>query len=163
MYDSILVATDGSEAAATAVEHAIALAERFDAPLYGIAVVDERTEYDTGIVDPAEVQRHHRERASGWLEELEETADSAGVAVETAVRSGVPHQEILDYAAGLNAGAIVLGSRGRSSFKGALLGSTVDRVVRITDRPVLVVGDGDERGAERSDGESSRDTGGSCV
>ncbi|QLK25488.1 universal stress protein [Natrinema zhouii] len=146
MYDSILVATDGSEAAATAVEHAIALAERFDAPLYGIAVVDERTEYDTGIVDPAEAKRHHRERASGWLEELESTADSAGVPVETAVRSGVPHEEVLDYAAELNAGAIVLGSRGRSSFKGALLGSTVDRVVRITDRPVLVVGDGDDGG-----------------
>lgn len=140
MYDSILVATDGSEAATTAIDHAIALAQRFDAPLYGIAVVDERTGYDNGIVDPEEARRHLEERAAGWLEDLETTAMDCGVAVETAVRSGVPHEEILDYAAEHDAGAIVLGSRGRSSFKGALLGSTVDRVVRTADRPVLVVG-----------------------
>ncbi|WP_226006113.1 universal stress protein [Natrinema salinisoli] len=140
MYDSILVATDGSEAAATAIDHAIALAQRFDAPLYGIAVVDERTEYDTGIVDPEEARRHLEERAAGWLADLETTATDGDVSVETTVRSGVPHEEILDYAAERDADAVVLGSRGRSSFKGALLGSTVDRVVRTADRPVLVVG-----------------------
>ncbi|QCW03926.1 universal stress protein [Natrinema pallidum] len=140
MYDSVLVATDGSEAAATAVEHAIALADRFDAPLYGIAVIDERTAYDTGIVDPDEVRQHLEERAAARLAALESAATAADVAVETAVRSGVPHEEILEYAAEREASAIVLGSRGRSSFKGALLGSTVDRVVRIADRPVLVVG-----------------------
>lgn len=163
MYDSILVATDGSEAAATAVDHAIALAERFDAPLYGIAVVDERTEYDTGIVDPEEATRQLRERAAGWLEELESTATEAGVSVETTVRSGVPHEEILDEAADRDVGAIVLGSRGRSSFRGALLGSTVDGVVRIADRPVLVVGGGGERVGDRSNGESPRDADGSGV
>ncbi|PCR90907.1 universal stress protein [Natrinema ejinorense] len=140
MYDSILVATDGSEAAGTAVDHAIELAKRFDAPLYGIAVVDERTAYDTGIVDPEEAHRHLEERAAEWLEALEATATAADVPVETAVRSGVPHEEILDYAGERDVDALVLGSRGRSSFKGALLGSTVDRVVRTTDRPVLVVG-----------------------
>lgn len=155
MYDSILVATDGSEAAETAVEHATALAGRFDAPLYGIAVVDERTEYDTGIVDPEEARRHLRERADGWLEELEATASDADVAVETTVRSGVPHEEILEYATERDAGAIVLGSHGRSSFKGALLGSTVDRVVRTANRPVLVVGGTAEAGADGSAGESA--------
>lgn len=153
MYDSILVATDGSEAAATAVEHAVALAERFDAPLYGVAVVDERTEYDTGIIDPEEARQHLRERAEGWLADLEATASEAGVTVETTVRGGVPHEEILEYAAERNAGAIVLGSRGRSSFKGALLGSTVDRVVRTTDRTVLVVGDSADGTSPRSGGE----------
>ncbi|MGQ3412369.1 universal stress protein [Natrinema versiforme] len=140
MYDSVLVATDGSEAAATAVDHAVALAQRFDAPLYGIAVVDERTDYDSGIVDPEEARRHLEERADDWLADLETTATEGDVAVETVVRSGVPHEEILEYAAEVDAGAVVLGSRGRSSFKGALLGSTVDRVVRTADRPVLVVG-----------------------
>jgi|AntDeeMetagen192_2_1112575.scaffolds.fasta_scaffold00022_42 nucleotide-binding universal stress UspA family protein len=163
MYESILVATDGSEAAATAVDHAIALAERFDAPLYGIAVVDERTEYDTGIVDPEEARQHLQERAAGWLEELESTATEAGVTVETTVQSGVPHEEILDEAADRDADAIVLGSRGRSSFRGALLGSTVDRVVRIAARPVLVVGGGGERVDDRSNGESPRNADGSDV
>ncbi len=143
MYDSILIATDGSEAAATAVDHAVVLADRFDAPLYGIAVVDDRTEYDTGIVDPEEARQHLRERASEWLAALEETAGEANVAVETTVRTGVPHEEILGYAAENEIDVIVVGARGRSSFKGALLGSTVDRVVRVADRTVLVVGTDD--------------------
>ncbi len=144
MYDSILVATDGSEAAATAVDHAVALADRFDAGLYGVAVVDERTDYDTGIVDPEEARAHLEERAADWLEDLEARAREDGLEVETAVRSGVPHEEILAYAAEIGADPIVIGSRGRSSFKGALLGSTVDRVVRTTDRSVLVVGGGED-------------------
>ncbi|QCC57735.1 universal stress protein [Natrinema thermotolerans] len=144
MYDSILVATDGSEAAATAVDHAVALADRFDAALFGVAVVDERTDYDTGIVDPGEARQHLEERAAGWLTDLETRAREDGIEAETAVRSGVPHEEILAYADEVGADPIVVGSRGRSSFKGALLGSTVDRVVRTTARSVLVVGGGED-------------------
>jgi len=141
MYDSILVATDGSELASTAVDHAVALATRFDASLYGIAVADDRTDYDTGIVDPEEAMQRLRARAAGWLETVDEKAADAGVAVETTVQTGVPHEEILASAAEYDIDVIVVGARGRSSLKGALLGSTVDRVVRVADRTVLVVGD----------------------
>jgi len=144
MYDSILVATDGSETATTAVDHAVELAARFDASLYGIAVADDRTDYDTGIVDPEEAMQHLRERAVGWLETVESNAANAGVAVETTVRTGVPHEEILAYADENDIDVIVVGARGRSSLKGALLGSTIDRVVRVADRTVLVVGDDDD-------------------
>lgn len=142
MYESILVATDGSEAASVAVEHAIELADRLGATLYGVAVVETRTEYDNAIVDPDEVESHLRERAETSLATLEERAAGAEVPVETAVRVGVPHEEIVTYADDCDADAIVIGARGRSSFKGALLGSTVDAVVRLATRPVLVVGDG---------------------
>jgi len=140
MYDSILVATDGSEAASTAVEHAIELARRLEVPLYAVAVLDSRTEYDNAIVDPAEVDRRRREQASSWLEGIEATAQDEGLDVETTIRSGVPDEEIRTYADELEAGAIVLGAQGRSSFRRALLGSTADRVVRLADRPVVVVG-----------------------
>ncbi|WP_254523262.1 universal stress protein [Natrinema caseinilyticum] len=141
MYDSILVATDGSETAETAVTHGLELAKRFDAALYGITVVDVRTAYDTGIVDPDEVEQHLREQAADWLADLEAAAADADLAVETTIRTGVPHEEILEYAAETDIDVIVVGARGRSSFRGALLGSTVDRVVRVADRTVLVVGD----------------------
>ncbi|ELZ25365.1 universal stress protein [Natrinema limicola] len=145
MYDSILVATDGSETATTAVDYALALAAQFDSPLYGIAVADDRTDYDTGIVDPDEALQHLRKRAGDWLETVESKAADADVAVETAVRTGVPHEEILAYASENDIDVIVVGARGRSSLKGALLGSTIDRVVRVADRTVLVVGDDDAR------------------
>ncbi|THE62958.1 universal stress protein [Salinadaptatus halalkaliphilus] len=141
MYDSLLVATDGSEAATTAIEHAVGLATRLEIPVYGIAVLESRTEYDNAIVDPAEVEQRRRAAAESALEYLEEQAAAADVPVETTIRSGVPHEEVLAYADERDAGAVVIGARGRSSFKRALLGATVDRIVRLADRPVLVVGD----------------------
>ncbi|WP_121742325.1 universal stress protein [Natronorubrum halophilum] len=140
MYESILVATDGSEAATEATAHAIELARRFDATLYGIAVLESRTEYDNAIVDPEEVTRRQRERAETTLGAVEDAADDAGVTFETAVRSGVPAEEILAYAAETDVDAIVIGARGRSSFQGAILGSTIDRIVRSATRPVLIAG-----------------------
>ena len=139
MYDSILVATDGSEAASTAVEHAVELARRLEVPLYAIAVLESRTEYDNAIVDPKTVDRRRREQASSWLEQIESIAQNAGVDVETTIRSGVPDEEIRAYADELGVGAIVLGAQGRSSFRRALLGSTADRVVRLAAQPVVVV------------------------
>ncbi|AEH37540.1 universal stress protein [Halopiger xanaduensis] len=137
MYDSVLVATDGSDTATAAVDHAITLARQFDIPLYGIVVLESRTEYDNAIVDPEEADRRRRQRAESVLADLEAAAE--GLALETTIRTGVPHEEILTYAAEQDADVIVIGSRGRSSFKGALLGSTVDAVVRQAERPVLVV------------------------
>lgn len=142
MYDSLLVATDGSDTASLAAEHAIGLAKRLDATLYGVAVVETRTAYDNDIVDPDEAERRLRERAEASLAALEEAADDAGIHVETGLRAGVPHEEIVAHADERGIDAIVVGSRGRSEFKRALLGSTVDGVTRLATRPVLVVGNG---------------------
>ena len=140
MYDSILVATDGSDAAAAAEARAIELAVRLEVPLYAVAVLESRTAYDNAIVDPEEAERRRRERASSWLSELEERAADAGASVETAIRTGVPHEEILAYADEEDVDTVVVGARGRSSFTGSLLGSTVDGLVRSADRPILVAG-----------------------
>lgn len=143
MYDSILVATDDSDTASSATEHAIELAARFDARLHGIAVVETRTAYDNAIVDPDEAERRLRERAEDAVAALEEAATDAGVPVEATVRSGVPHEEIVTYADDHDVSVIVVGARGHSEFKRALLGSTVDGVIRFADRPVLVVDTGE--------------------
>lgn len=139
MYDTVLVATDGSETAGTAVDHAIELARRFDATLYAIAVLESRTDYDNAIVDPDEVERRRRADAETTLEGVERSAREASVSIETTIRTGVSHEEILTYAEECGADVIVLGARGQSSFRRALLGSTTDRVTQLADLPVLVV------------------------
>ncbi|ELY87633.1 UspA domain-containing protein [Natrialba hulunbeirensis JCM 10989] len=143
MYDAVLVATDGSDDATAATAHAIRLASALGADLYGVAVVESRTEYDNAIVDPEERERTLRAAAEDSLAALEERARVADLTAETTVRAGVPHEEILAVADRWDVDAIVVGARGSSEFKRALLGSTVDAVVRLADRPVLVV-DGDE-------------------
>lgn len=150
MYDSILVATDGSDDASAAVRDAVSLARALEVPLYGVAVVETRTAYDTGLVDPEEAEERLRARARDSLEALERTASDAGVSVTTSVRSGPPHEEILAYADERDVGLVVVGSHGRSSFRRALLGSTVDAILRLSERPVLVVDDEDAAAGDSS-------------
>ena len=140
MYDSILVATDGSDGGSVATEHAIDLAEQVDAPLYAVAVIEQRTAYDNAIVDPEAAERALRKQATDALDTVATAATAADVDVETTIRSGVPHEEIVDYAADRDVDVIVIGTTGRSDLRRALLGSTVDGVCRLADRPVLVVG-----------------------
>ena len=143
MYDSVLVATDGSDDASLAVSHAVGLARDLEADLYGVSVVETRREYDNAIVDPEEVRRRLRADARDALGDLEASAGSAGIEAETAVLEGVPHEEVLGYADDHDVDAIVVGARGESSFRRVLLGSTVDAIVRLSSVPVVIVG-GDE-------------------
>ena len=144
MYDSILVATDGSDDAARAVSHAVGLAQALEATLHGVSVVETRRAYDNAIVDPETVERRLRDRARGALSDLEAVAERTDLEVETEVLEGVPHQEVLAYVDEHDVGMLVVGARGESSFKRVLLGSTVDAIVRLSPVPVVVVGDEEE-------------------
>lgn len=94
MYDTILVGTDGSEQANTAVERALDTAETHDAELHAITVVNTS-------------------------------------------RYGEPSEELLRYADEVDADLVVLGSRGRT-HPGSTIGSTANRVIRSTDREVIL-------------------------
>jgi nucleotide-binding universal stress UspA family protein len=140
MYDRILVATDGSENAADAIDEAAALAAATDASLHGIYVIETRTAYDNAIVDPEEVERALREDGEEALATLEGRAAEAGIEAETEIREGVPHEEILAYADDHGVDLVVVGATGRSAFRTVLLGSTAERVLRGATMPTLVVG-----------------------
>ncbi|MFP9062244.1 universal stress protein [Natrialbaceae archaeon A-chndr2] len=141
MFNSLLVATDGSEPSQRAIDHAVNLASRLEVPLHAIAVLESRTEYDSAIVDPEVVRAQQERQAQAALETVETAASEQGISVVTVRREGIPHEEILTYAEERDIETLVVGARGRSAFRGALLGSTVDALVRQSPRPVVVVGD----------------------
>lgn len=132
MYETILVATDGSDPANRAVGHALDLAATFDADLHGISVVDTRRYGDSMLSEGA--VSGLEDRASEILTDLETRAD---VDVRTEVRHGRPHEEIGEYAESIDADLIVLGNRGLTG--GGEIGSTAERVVRYVDRPTITV------------------------
>lgn len=142
MYDRVLVATDGSETAESAIDHAVAVADAFDADLHAIAVVETRTDYDNAIVDPETVRENLRADARSALEAAGDRAAAAGLDAETALAEGAPAAEILDYARQQGVDLILLGAVGRSELQNILLGSTVERVIRESAIPVTVVGRG---------------------
>jgi nucleotide-binding universal stress UspA family protein len=145
MYDRILVATDGSPTADRAATHAVALARQSGADLHAVYVIETRTAYDNAIVDPETVRENFRTEGEAALDVVEERGGS-GVAVTTAIREGVPHEELLAYVDEHDIDLVVMGSKGGSAFKTVLLGSVTEAVLDAEAVPVLVVDDPDGRG-----------------
>lgn len=147
MFDAVVVATDGSASGERAVRTALDLADRFDAAVHALSVID------TGRVAelPADAQDEARE-------ELREQSEAAVAAVAadapasatTAVRAGKPAEEIVAYAEEVDADAVAMGTRGRGGEGGFLLGSVAEAVVRTCERPVLTVRRGPEADGENA-------------
>jgi nucleotide-binding universal stress UspA family protein len=143
MIDTVVVATDGSESVERAVTVALDLADRFDAAVHALNVVDE------GEVEsaPDEVREELRTALTERGEDAtERVADAAGGTVTTAVREGRPASEIAEYAREVDADVVATGTRGRHGEHRFLVGSVAERVVRTCPVPVLTVRqmDGDE-------------------
>ncbi|WP_435066389.1 universal stress protein [Halobaculum sp. EA56] len=138
MYDRILVPTDGSPAADAAVEHAVTLADRFDATLHALYVVDSTAysalEAGTDVVADA-LEEEGREAVS----RIAQAADDEELPVIEAVVSGTAYRSILEYADEEGIDMIVMGTHGRRGLDRYLLGSVTERVVRSADQPVLTV------------------------
>jgi nucleotide-binding universal stress UspA family protein len=60
-------------------------------------------------------------------------------AYEVAVKHGSPYLEIVEHAVDRHVDLIVIGARGETALKHALLGSVADKVVRLAPCPVLTV------------------------
>lgn len=146
MYDRILLATDGSPTADRAATHAVALARQSGADLHAVYVIETRTAYDNAIVDPETVRENFRTEGETALGTVEDRAAPA-VAVTTAIREGVPHEELLAYVDDHDIDLVVMGSKGGSAFKTVLLGSVTEAVLDAETVPVLVVDDPDGQGA----------------
>lgn len=73
------------------------------------------------------------------LNELSEGLVSQGVSASTQLLEGAPGPSILARAKELDASMLVLGTHGRKGFKRFMLGSTTERVVRLSSIPVLAV------------------------
>ncbi|WP_135823282.1 universal stress protein [Halorussus ruber] len=136
MIDSVVIATDGSESVTRAVRVALDLAQRFDASVHALYVVD------TGEVDssPEELRDELRSALESQGEEaLDAVRDHADREVTTAVREGRPAAEITEYAREQDADMVATGTRGRHGENRFLIGSVAERVVRSCPVPVLTV------------------------
>jgi nucleotide-binding universal stress UspA family protein len=147
VYETVVIATDGSEGVQKAIDEGIALANLTGAAVHGLYVVDDRayvTMPDADLLGVTEALEAEGERA---VTEVDERAAAAGVESETVVEHGSPAAEIVAYADRVDADLITVGAHGRSGVERLLLGSVTENVVRRTDQPVHVVrvedGDGE--------------------
>jgi len=137
MYEQILLPTDGSEGTRGAVEHAINLATTYDATLHTIYVVDTNVGIDASVPGTLDTLEEAGENA---IDDVIQQAEAAGVkTTEGVVAQGTPHQAILDYIDEHDIDLVVMGTHGRTGLDRYLLGSITEKVVRLSDAPVLTV------------------------
>ena len=143
MYDRILLPTDMSRGVDRAIEHAIDAADRYDAELHVLYVVDAEaySSYpgDEYVHEFEGLERALEQAGREAVDEIVDAAAREGVHTEAVVRHGVPHQEILRYMDEADVDLVVVGSKNRSDQYRRLLGSVAERVAHLAERPVTIV------------------------
>lgn len=136
----VLVAVDGSEPSLKAARMAADIAKRFGAKLTLVHVVPKLLlPPDVYGLTIAEVEKEHRTYADRLLEKAVASLQEPGIEISTAVLYGSPAEAIAEEGAASDVGMIVVGSRGNGAVARMFLGSTSDRLMHISPRPVLVV------------------------
>ena len=136
MMDTVVIATDGSACVRRAVRVALDLADRFDATVHALSVVEE-SEVSSA---PENVRDQLRTALEAHCEDaVEGLAAEADRPVITAVREGRPSVEIKTYAREVDADVVATGTRGRHGENRLLVGSVAEQVVRTCPVPVLTV------------------------
>lgn len=137
MYDDILLPFDGSDGAGEVLHHASEIAHWAGATVHVIFVADTSRDSVT-VVDGRTVDALVRE-GEPIVEEAEKTLETLGVPTETDVVQGNPAPTIVDYATTYDHDLIVMPTHGREGISRYLLGSTTEKVVRLSSVPVLTV------------------------
>ena len=143
MYRNILIPTDGSVLATTAVKHGVNFAKEIGAKVTGVTVTEpfhllsvkpSQLEYT-----PAEYEKHSKTHAEQVLRTIASVADAAGVSCETVhVEHEHPYQAIIDTGASKGCDLILMASHGRRGVAAVVLGSETVKVLTHSKIPVLV-------------------------
>jgi nucleotide-binding universal stress UspA family protein len=139
MYDSILIPTDGSEQTEAAVEHALTLAETYDAKVHALYVVEMQASYILTVGLSDEKMAEYEEYGEETVTEVVNRASEHGIDGKGVLRKGNVAEETVDYAEENDIDGIVMGRQGHGAIE-RYVGSTAERVVRMTEIPVTVIG-----------------------
>ncbi len=137
MYHRILVPLDTSELAEVALPYAEQMAGRLGSEITLMSVSHSAGEKEQRVFRSyiQETVAVTKERANRYLEK----PTGQDVKVESAILVGNPAEEIVDYAERENIDVIVMATHGRSGIGRWALGSVADKVLRATERPVVLI------------------------
>lgn len=137
-FQNALVAIDGSDDSAKALNCAISICSALGAKLTVLAIEGKLPAYAASLGEVDEVKREKDEFFSRVLAHAELQAADRGVNVRSELLPGHSVEVILHYAAAHSHDLIVIALHGH--FLGdVLLGSTADRVAHHAQCPVMVV------------------------
>ena len=137
----ILLPVDGSEVSLKAVRFAIGLLQQGLSGSLVVANVQEpATFYEMVVAPDAEVlQKVSTAAGIDALEPAESLLMEAGAVYEREIATGDPAHTIVDIAERFACDMIVMGARGTSALRSALLGSVSNEVLHAAQVPVMIV------------------------
>jgi nucleotide-binding universal stress UspA family protein len=129
MDGPIVVGTDGSDTATTALNAAIRLASAFDEELVIVSAYRMSSNLPSSV--PAEFADllTPLSRVESVLDDAASRARAAGVKASTRAVQGDPADAILDVADEISADLIVIGNKGIGSVKRFVLGNVPSKIV----------------------------------
>lgn len=146
---AVIAPVDFSEGARQGAKAALALALRFGVPLHLVHVIDPALE--AGLFMPGAFPvlvsntgelKAAAELSLGRLRDELVAGLPAAPVVELAVLYGSPPYELTDLARGIPSAWIVMATQSHHGLERLLLGSTAERVLRLTSGPVITLGRG---------------------
>ena len=137
----ILLPVDGSELSLKAVSVAIGLLQQgLQGSLVLANVQEPATLYEMVVApDGAALQQVSEAAGVDALEPAEAAVMAAGVVYEREIASGDPAHTIVDICERFACDLIVMGARGTSALRSALLGSVSNEVLHSAPVPVMIV------------------------
>jgi nucleotide-binding universal stress UspA family protein len=136
---TILVPTDFSAGAQTALDHATALAKAFSAKIIVLHVIETFTYTMTEALQVVNVYQVVKTAVEPVLDQTVKDLGKEHVTASRVLAQGRADQEIVARAKEAGADLIVMGTHGRRGVSHAFMGSVAERVVRTAPCPVLTV------------------------
>lgn len=131
-YKNILIPVDGSEASIKAFKQAVHIAERNNASLYLVAILDKKNNAD----EAAQLQKDK----DSLFDELDRYARANGVAVHKEMRSGNAREMISKtLVEEWSCDLIVMGATGKGTIAKFVVGSITNHVIKHASCDVLIV------------------------
>ena len=142
-YTRIILPLDGSEASEQALPHVAALAARLSLPVQLLFAVEPdspaiaQSLYAGQQWNAPESTR--AARAEDYLERIAASMSSDGLQVETNIPLREPANAIVEEASENPGALIVMASHGRSGLARWWMGSVADKVLHLSDNPLVIV------------------------
>ncbi|MZR32390.1 universal stress protein [Sneathiella litorea] len=128
---SLLVATDFSERSDRAIRRATLLARTYDAAVMLIHIVDDD--------QPKRLIKAEEQAASKLLEEQARSLrEIDGLECEFRIALGDPFEKIMQIGREEDVDLVIIGPHRRQILKDVFVGTTAERIIRTSDRPVLM-------------------------
>ncbi len=141
MYNNILIATDGSDLAMSAVRSGVALAKRIGAKVTAVTVSEPFHWFGPAVTADAQaiVRDGTKRAAESALDAVFDAAKSDGIDCEKVfVEDDVAYRGIVEAAKSKGCDLIVMASHGRTGISAVILGSVTVKVLTHAKIPVLV-------------------------